>query len=703
MPFKILHNCSRFGMKFFSYFLVITMLFSFFIQPVFGQCTGCTVSITSSNQVIPSNQNVAAVICFQGNFTYSANFNVNGSQICIGQGVTLERSGGNWDGAWTVNNHGTLKINSLNLNSDNTINNYGELIIPGSLNLNGRINLAGTLSVGGDLHLNGTGRISALNTNQCNAITVNGAFTSDGLITGSDLDYAGTGSGLLVNKMPGGNAVTKLSGGARVGNCTMVNCVETVSTKGGGRTDMVYIYRCSGTFSPPAMVDDLELSGVMLFLVAGGGGGGMGESAGGGGAGSMFESNNIELEVGTTYQVIVGQGGIGANNINSQGGNGSPSSFIGFTTIGGGGGGSSSVTESIRIGRDGGSGGGGAANADHIGGGGAGIGLFVTRGGNALRNNSNVRAGGGGGGASSVGINGNPPDPGHGGNGRLSSVLADLNIPSLPNRFSAGGGGTGRNSSNNPVALGRGGTVNEIIIGGDGNNLLTGRGRVGKSNTGSGGGAGGGGGGAGAPGIVVLRLSFGILPVTYSYLDAVYHSGDRKAEIRWATSKEWENSHFEIERSINNINNWAKVGEVKGMGWSDENTAYEFKDSLLLARGRNYYYRLKQVDFNLEYEYSKTVMVNVSQINQSSMWAAYPNPIYNGDLLSIASKVQFTSERDICIKVISSQTTIYSFQAATESDIHDNLRAILPELPKGLFVLEFSWEDKQEYIKLIKR
>jgi len=142
---------------------------------------------------------------------------------------------------------------------------------------------------------------------------------------------------------------------------------------------------------------------------------------------------------------------------------------------------------------------------------------------------------------------------------------------------------------------------------------------------------------------------------------------------------------------------------VEGLGWSDENTAYEFKDSLLLARGGNYYYRLKQVDFNLEYEYSKTVMVNVPQIHQSSIWSAYPNPIYNGDLLSIASKMEFASDRVISIKVISSQTTINSFQATTESEINDNLRAILPKLPKGLFVLEFTWENKREYLKIVKR
>jgi len=698
---SISHKSYKIVLQFFSCSFVAVLLLCSLVRPVYGQCTGCTVNITSSNQVIPNNLDASAIVCFQGNFVYSANFDVNGSRICISSGVTLERNGGNWNGAWTVNNHGILKINSINFNSENTINSYGELVIPGSLNINGRINLSGKMTVGGNLQLNGTGRLSALNANQCNSITVDGTFRSDGIITGSDLDYAGTGSGLFVNKMPEGNANQKLTGGAKVGNCSTVNCLETVSTKSSGRTDVVYIFRCSGAFTPPAMVDEQELSAVMLLLVAGGGGGGMGESAGGGGAGSMYESAHLEIEPGTTYQVIVGQGGIGSTTINAQGGNGSPSSFNGFTTVGGGGGGSSSGNATIRNGRNGGSGGGGAANADNVGAGGTGVGLFVTKGGNAFRNNSNVRSGAGGGGASSEGTNGSPPDPGHGGNGRIASMLADLNISSLPNRFSAGGGGTGRNSSNSPVEMGKGGSVNDIIIGGNGNNLLTGRGGVGKSNTGSGGGAGGGGGGAGATGVVVLRLSFGILPVTYSYLDAVYHSGDRKAEIRWATTKEWENSHFEIERSINNINNWEKVGEVRGMGWSDKVSEYSFEDQLLHSQGGNYYYRLKQVDFNLAYEYSSVVLVKIPLSNFSS-WKIYPNPIYEWEQINFNIGNSYAGG-GISGKVISSQSIVRHFEASSPIEVTMYLQNILKDLPLGLFIIEISYEGQINHIKMLKR
>jgi len=105
----------------------------------YAQCTGCTHTITSSTQTVPNNLTSSSVLCFSGTFTYTQNFDVNGSQICIGPNVTLERNGGNWNGSWTVNNYGSLKVNSLNFNSENTINNFGSLNIPGAININGTL------------------------------------------------------------------------------------------------------------------------------------------------------------------------------------------------------------------------------------------------------------------------------------------------------------------------------------------------------------------------------------------------------------------------------------------------------------------------------------------------------------------------------------------------------------------------------------
>ena len=311
-------------------------------------------------------------------------------------------------------------------------------------------------------------------------------------------------------------------------------------------------------------------------------------------------------------------------------------------------------------------------------------------------------AGGGGGGSSSNGHDANPPEPGHGGNGMVSTILAGLNNISIPNRFAAGGGGTGKNSSANPINPALGGSVDGVKLGGDGNNNITGSGGRGLVNTGSGGGAGVASGGAGATGLVVLRVSFGALPVDYKYFNTAYHEFERKIHLRWATSKEWENSHFEIERSVNNVSNWEKIGLIAGKGWSDVVTDYLFEDTNVMAEGGNYYYRLRQVDFNLEYEYSKTVMVNVPNANRSTAWSAFPNPIYDGDLISLISKNPL-NDSEVNVRIISSQSTISVFSASTQLEINEKLRHSVFSLPKGLFLIEVTVGNKIDYIKIFKR
>jgi hypothetical protein len=141
-------------------------------------------------------------------------------------------------------------------------------------------------------------------------------------------------------------------------------------------------------------------------------------------------------------------------------------------------------------------------------------------------------------------------------------------------------------------------------LGGDGDaTLSSGVGGSGRPNTGSGGGAGSNSGGAGSAGIVIIRISYRILPLEFSYFDTHFKREDKVIELNWATAREWENSHFEIQRSLQDINNWEKIGSVDGKGWSHDPVEYLFKDKNLPLMGGVSYYRLKQVSFNGEFNF----------------------------------------------------------------------------------------------------
>jgi hypothetical protein len=217
---------------------------------------------------------------------------------------------------------------------------------------------------------------------------------------------------------------------------------------------------------------------VDYLIVAGGGGGGSGTGGGGGAGGVRTGSSAISVN---SFTVSVGNGG-GGGSSSQQSQNGTNSSFLGLTAIGGGrGGGNMPIYASFS----GGSGGGGSELLS----GGSGTAGQGNNGGMATNWSPPHYGTGGGGGAGAVGGNGNTLAAGNGGNGVQSSITGTA-------LFYGGGGGGG---SYNGGTLGIGG------LGGGG---ATPAGN-GQPNTG-----GGGGGqcnnssaaaGSGGSGIVIIR------------------------------------------------------------------------------------------------------------------------------------------------------------------------------------------------------
>ncbi len=113
----------------------------------------------------------------------------------------------------------------------------------------------------------------------------------------------------------------------------------------------------------------------------------------------------------------------------------------------------------------------------------------------------------------------------------------------------------------------------------------------------------------------------GVLPVELSSFASTV-SGNA-VTLNWSTSSELNNSGFDIERSTGN--QWTKIGFVLGNGTTSSNSDYSFTDRNL--NSGNYNYRLKQTDFNGNYEYfdlSNEVIIGVPSVFELSQ--NFPNP-----------------------------------------------------------------------------
>jgi hypothetical protein len=119
------------------------------------------------------------------------------------------------------------------------------------------------------------------------------------------------------------------------------------------------------------------------------------------------------------------------------------------------------------------------------------------------------------------------------------------------------------------------------------------------------------------------EFSPSVLPLS---LTRFYGRSARGANMLfWETATESNNHFFEIQRSKDAVL-FERAGLLDGFGNSSSLRQYRFTDSRLVAP--EYYYRLKQVDYNGQYAYSNIIRLNNSNSNAPGFTVS-PNPVIN--------------------------------------------------------------------------
>jgi hypothetical protein len=124
--------------------------------------------------------------------------------------------------------------------------------------------------------------------------------------------------------------------------------------------------------------------------------------------------------------------------------------------------------------------------------------------------------------------------------------------------------------------------------------------------------------------LATLAQTTDILPVELLAFTASVKNSE--VQLFWSTASELNNRGFEIERSVNDNNNFVTVGFVDGKGSSSEINYYSFLDNPQLSRANQIYYRLKQVDFDGTFSYSDVISVNFDVPAEFVLSQNFPNP-----------------------------------------------------------------------------
>lgn len=117
----------------------------------------------------------------------------------------------------------------------------------------------------------------------------------------------------------------------------------------------------------------------------------------------------------------------------------------------------------------------------------------------------------------------------------------------------------------------------------------------------------------------------------------VTKQGNTSALLSWVTSQEQNVNKFIIERSWNQTNGWAPVGEVKAKGNSNTPTEYSYIDQNAYdgrSASKTTFYRIRVVDIDNSEKFFPIRSIRFSATGEKEI-NLYPNPAKEGFTLSI--------------------------------------------------------------------
>jgi hypothetical protein len=127
------------------------------------------------------------------------------------------------------------------------------------------------------------------------------------------------------------------------------------------------------------------------------------------------------------------------------------------------------------------------------------------------------------------------------------------------------------------------------------------------------------------------RAIYVTVPVELTLFTATMQMNN--VNLIWRTETEINNLGFEIERKVlsNSLksgidNGWLKIGFVPGHGTTTNPQDYFYHDDISMISSTTFAYRLKQIDFDGNYEYSDVVLVENIAPKDFELKQNYPNP-----------------------------------------------------------------------------
>lgn len=172
------------------------------------------------------------------------------------------------------------------------------------------------------------------------------------------------------------------------------------------------------------------------------------------------------------------------------------------------------------------------------------------------------------------------------------------------------------------------------------------------------------------------------LPVELTSLTAT--AGESEILLDWETASEHNTDKFEVLRSVDAVS-FQKIGKVFASGNSNVPRNYQFIDENVEV-GIEYYYQLKQVDYDERFDLSNIVSAQLVGDDVMTVLQVYPNPTHG--LVYVSQNF----DSAILSNIVGQQIKV----------VQNSNAMLLNELPAGTYVLQVKIGEQVKSFKVQK-
>jgi trimeric autotransporter adhesin len=171
------------------------------------------------------------------------------------------------------------------------------------------------------------------------------------------------------------------------------------------------------------------------------------------------------------------------------------------------------------------------------------------------------------------------------------------------------------------------------------------------------------------------------LPITLLNFTATYQN-NKTVALQWNTAQERNSKLFIIERSTNGGMSFLPIGSVNAFGNTTNPTQYQYTD-LAPVNGTNLY-RLKQVDLDGKFDYSKIVAITIND-KANNFYSLYPT--VTNQFTTVNSTT--TAQKNIMISIFDEAGRLVTTKRSV-IDYNNPVKIAVNKFSKGLYFVKVN-------------